>query len=101
MTNPEIYEMDLTSKEERTAAIGGTRQMMHEDEFAALAGVLVASGAVSKADMADALDALIEKLVAKARGRLEADFAVYPIEVFDRVRALAAYTSSLRQAERD
>ena len=87
-----------TNTEALRAAIGGTRQMMHADEMDALVSVLVASGAVSKDIMADAIDALIGRLVAKARGQMETDFAVFPSEVFDRVRELSALVRSLRAA---
>lgn len=86
-----------TNTAARSAALAGTRQMLHEDEFEALTGALIASGAVSKALMADALEALIEKLIAKARGEMETDYLVYPAEVFQRVRELSAQAARLRR----
>jgi hypothetical protein len=75
-------------RDARQAALAGTRQMMHEDEFEALASVLIGSGAVSKAVMCEALEALIQRLIAKARGQLATEFALYPAEIFERVREI-------------
>lgn len=80
----------------RQAALGATRQMLHEDEMAALTGVLVDAGVVSRALMAEALEALIQKLIAKARGQLASEYELYPSEIFERVRTLSAQAARLR-----
>lgn len=81
----DTIEMDAAA---RTASIGGTRQMMHEDEFAALVAVLVDCKAVPRNVMASALHGLADGLIRKARGELETDWMVYPSEAFDRARSL-------------
>ena len=74
--------------EARLASIGGTRAMIREDEFALLTALLVDCGAVPANVMAGALRGLADELVRKARGELLTDWAIYPAEVFDRVRDL-------------
>lgn len=90
------YEMFETNRDARRAALAGTRQMMHEDEFSALTGALVDAGAVPKAIMTDALEALAQKLIARARGQLASEYELYPSEIFDRVRELHRLAASLR-----
>lgn len=85
---------------EDLAAVGGTRQMMHDDELAALTNLLIESGAVPKALMIASLETLIQKLILKARGQLETSYALYPCEVFERVRELSAQVASLRAPKR-
>jgi hypothetical protein len=70
------------------AAIGGTREMMREDEFAALVAALVDCNAIPRSTMADVLIGLSDKLIARARGELASDFCLYPAELFDRARSL-------------
>lgn len=89
-----------TNLEARRAALAGTRQMLHEDEMDALTNVLVAAGAVSKEVMCEALEALIQKLIAKARGQLASEFELYPSEIFERVRTLSAQCAALRSGEK-
>lgn len=86
-----------TNLEARRAALAGTRQMMAEDEFEALTGALIRSGAVSRTLMADTLEALIEKLIAKARGEMETDYLIFPSELFQRVRDLSHQIAQLRK----
>lgn len=88
-------QIEMT-KAARQAALGATRQMLHEDEMAALTGVLVDAGVVSRALMAEALEALIQKLIAKARGQLASEYELYPSEIFERVRTLSAQAARLR-----
>lgn len=88
------------NRDAKQAALQGTRQMMAEDEFEALTGALIRSGAVSKALMCEALEALIQKLIAKARGQLASEFELYPSEIFERVRTLSAQAAALRSGDR-
>lgn len=74
--------------EARTAALGGTRQMIADAQFAALVATLVDCRAIPANVMGAMLERLAENLIAKARGELESEFAVYPAELFDRARAL-------------
>lgn len=80
---------------ERVAALAGTRQMIHEDEFAALAALLVDCGAVPRNVMAAALRRVADVQIAKARGLLESDFQIYPTELFDRARSLTAMAAAM------
>lgn len=84
------------SFEARAAAIGGTRQMIHEDEFRVLVALLVDCGAVPKQVMAIALEGLAGQLIAKAHGKLETEFVIYPAEIFDRARGLSDVAMRLR-----
>lgn len=84
------------SREARTAALAGTRQMIHADEFAALVGALIEAGAVPRPIMALALDSLADRLIRKARGEMEADFQIFPTEIFDRARELSAHAAMIR-----
>lgn len=68
--------------------MAGTRQMIHDDEFATLVALLVDCGAVPRAVMAAVLDRLADSMIAKARGELEAGSVIYPSELFDRAREL-------------
>lgn len=74
--------------EAKLAAIGGTRAMIREDEFALLTALLVDCGAVPANVMAASLRGLSSQLLRKARGELETDYALYPLELFDRAREL-------------
>ena len=70
--------------------------MLHDDEFGALTSVLIDCGAVPRAVMAEALEALIQNLIAKAKGNLATDFELYPAEIFDRVRELSQLAARLK-----
>jgi hypothetical protein len=83
----------------RLAAIGGTRQMIANDQFSVLVALLIDCGAVPRNVMAATLDQLSDRLIAKARGDLETEWAVYPAEAFDRARDLSAQAARLRRAE--
>ncbi len=74
--------------ETRLASIGGTRSMIAQDEFATLTRLLVDCGAVPANVMSVALRTLSNQLIRKARGELETDYALYPLELFDRAREL-------------
>lgn len=82
--------------EARLAAIGGTRQMIHEDSFRVLVALLVDCGAVPRGVMAKALRSLSNQMIAKARGQMESDFQIYPAELFDRARSLEATAAALQ-----
>ena len=86
------------SREARTAAIQGTRQMIAEDSFTALVDVLVDCRAVPRTVMAEALDGLANRLAAKARGELDTEFVVHRAEAFDRARDLLQQAAALRSA---
>jgi hypothetical protein len=91
------YTMQIeTSSAARAAALGATRQMIAEDSFEALTALLVTANAVPANVMADAFEALADKLIAKARGDLESGVVIYPAEAFDRARELGAQAAKLR-----
>lgn len=69
--------------------------MIHEDEFSALVALLVDCDAVPRNVMAAALRKLADVQVAKARGQLESNFAIYPAELFDRARSLSDFAARL------
>lgn len=81
----------------RTAALAGTRQMIHDDEFGALVALLVDCGAVPRNVMAVTLRRIADVQIAKARGLLETDFQVYPAELFDRARNLTAMAADVQR----
>jgi hypothetical protein len=83
------------SSESRLAAIGGTRQMIHDAEFSVLVALLVDCGAVPRCVMAQSLYGLADLLIAKARGQTKTDYLVNPAEVFDRARSLQAKAAGL------
>jgi hypothetical protein len=83
----------------RAAMIGGTRQMIAEDSFAALVALLIDCKAVPRNVMAETLQRLSDQLIAKARGQLETEWAIYPAEAFDRARDLTAQAARLRAGE--
>lgn len=87
--------------EAKLAAIGGTRAMIREDEFALLTALLVDCGAVPANVMSAALRGLADQLIRKARGELQTDWAVYPAEVFDRVRDLDRLAATLERSAAD
>lgn len=72
--------------------------MIHDDEFAALAALLVDCGAVPRNVMAATLRRIADVQIAKARGQLEAEFAIYPAELFDRARSLTAMAAKMDTA---
>lgn len=78
----------MTPMEAKFASIGGTRQMIADDQFALLVAVLVDCGAVPANVMIAGLRGLADQLIRKARGELLTDWQLYPSEVFDRVRDL-------------
>jgi hypothetical protein len=82
--------------EARLAAVGGTRQMIHEDSFRVLVALLVDCGAVPRNVMAETLRGLSSQMIAKARGQMESDFQIYPAELFDRARSLEEAAATLR-----
>jgi hypothetical protein len=82
----------------RTAALSGTRQMIHEDEFDTLVALLVDCGVVPRTVMTAVLDRLAETMIAKARGEMESDARVYPAELFDRARSLQALAAGFDRA---
>jgi hypothetical protein len=84
------------SSQARMAALGGTRQLIHEDEFCVLVALLVDCGAVPRNVMAGALQGLAGQMIAKARGEMDTDVRVYPAELFDRARSLQATAATLR-----
>lgn len=88
--------MEQTPTQARQAAIGGTRQMIHEDEFSVLVALLVDCGAVPRNVMAQTLRGLSDLMIAKARGQMESDFQIYPSEIFDRARSLGAMAAAFR-----
>lgn len=96
---PGMSNVELSSVA-RLAAIGGTRRMIANDEFSVLAALLVDCGAVPNNVMAAALDRLSDHLIAKARGEMESDYAIYPSEIFDRARELTAHATALRARAR-
>lgn len=81
--------------EAKLAAIGGTRQMIADDQFALLVAVLVDCGAVPANVMSAGLRGLADQLIRKARGELATSWEVYPAEAFDRVRDLDAMAARL------
>lgn len=81
--------------EAKLAAIGGTRAMIREDEFALLTALLVDCGAVPANVMAASLRGLSNQLLRKARGELETSWAVCQSEVAERVMDLQLLASSL------
>ena len=81
--------------EAKLAAIGGTRAMIREDEFALLTALLVDCGAVPANVMSAALRGLADGLVRKARGELLTDWQLYPAEIFERVRDLDRLAATL------
>lgn len=89
-----------TNRDARVAALGATRQMIATDSFEALTALLVTANAVPALIMADAFDALADKLIAKARGEMEADSVMFPSECFDRARELSSHAARLRAAGR-
>jgi hypothetical protein len=82
--------------EARLAAISGTRQMIADDQFAALVAALVECNAIPRDFMAAALERLADGLIAKARGQMETDWQVFSAECFDRARDLSAQAVALR-----
>ncbi|MGB3387470.1 MAG: hypothetical protein WBA88_05750 [Pseudaminobacter sp.] len=78
----------MTPMEAKFASIGGTRQMIADDQFALLVAVLVDCGAVPANVMSAALRRLADQLIRKARGELATDWVTYPAECFDRARDL-------------
>jgi hypothetical protein len=85
----------------RQAAIGGTRQMIGDDQFRMLVALLVDCGAIPRNVMAAALRGLAAGLVQKARGELATEWAVYPSEAFDRARDLDRLATQLETAAAD
>lgn len=85
-----------TSRDARTAALAGTRQMIADDQFSVLVAALVECRAVPREIMAGALERLADGLIAKARGAMETDFQLFPTELFDRARSLGAMAGALR-----
>lgn len=89
-----------TNAAARAAALAGTRQLMLDDTFEALVAALVDCNAVPRAVMAATLERLASKLIAKARGELETEWALYPSEIFERARKLDAMAARFRSATR-
>jgi hypothetical protein len=89
----------MSPVEARLATIGGTRQMIADDQFNALVALLVDCGAIPRNVMAAALRGLADGLIRKARGELETEWAVYPSEAFDRARDLDRLAHQLIAAE--
>lgn len=87
--------------EAKLAAIGGTRAMIREDEFALLTALLVDCGAVPANVMAASLRGLSSQLLRKARGELETSWAMFPAEIFDRVRDLDRLAARLETPAAD
>lgn len=87
--------------EAKLAAIGGTRQMIADDQFALLVAVLVDCGAVPANVMAASLRGLSNQLLRKARGELETSWATFPAEIFDRVRDLDRLAARLETPATD
>jgi hypothetical protein len=85
----------------RQAAIGGTRQMIGDDQFSMLVALLVDCGAVPRNVMAAALRGLATGLVQKARGELETGWSLYPAECFDRARGLDRLAAELETTAAD
>jgi hypothetical protein len=86
----------VTALEARQAAIGGTRQMIADDQFNVLVALLIDCGVVPANVMAATLDRLATQMIAKARDQLETDWQVYPAELFDRARDLSGHATALR-----
>jgi hypothetical protein len=86
----------MQNADARAAMIGGTRQMIAEDSFSALVALLINCKAVPRNVMAETLQNLSDQLIAKARGQLETEWALYPAEIFDRARSLTAKAAELR-----
>lgn len=80
------------------AALAGTREMIREDEFGALVAALVDCNAIPKNVMAITLSRLADGMIAKARGELETEWAIYPSELFERARKLDGMAAALRGA---
>lgn len=91
----------MSAREARQAAIGGTRAMLREDEFALLTALLVDCGAVPRNVMTAAIRGLATGLVQKARGELETEWSLYPAEAFDRARDLDRLAAQLETAAAD
>ena len=85
------------SLEARRAALAGTREMIRQDEFSALVTALVAANAVPCSVMEATLRTLADGLIAKARDQMEADFQIYPAELFDRAMSLTALAARLHR----
>lgn len=83
------------SFEARQAAIGGTRHMIHEDEFSALVALLVDCGAVPRNVMAGTLRRLAEMHSAKARLEQSCGYLIHSGELFARAQLLREYSSRL------
>lgn len=90
------YTMLEMNRDARAAALGATRQMIADDSFAALTALLVTTGAIPAVMMAATLDSLADQLIAKARGEMEADRLLFPTELFDAARSLAARAAAIR-----
>lgn len=82
----------------RQAAIGGTRQMIADDQFGMLVALLVDCGTIPRNVMASALRGLATGLVQKARGELQTEWSLYPAECFDRARDLDRLAAQLETA---
>jgi hypothetical protein len=78
---------DVLSLESRLAALGGTRQMIADDQFAMLVNLLVDCGAVKADVMAAALRNLANGLRRKAQDD-SGEWEIDPSEVYDRARRL-------------
>lgn len=83
---------------EQRAALSGTREMIREDEFGALVAALVDCNAIPKNVMAITLSRLADGMIAKARGELETEWAIYPAELFDRAQKLDRLAARIRGA---
>lgn len=86
----------MQNADKTRAAIAGTREMIREDEFGALVAALVDCNAVPKNVMAITLARLADGMIAKARGELETEWAIYPVELFDRAKKLDGLAAALR-----
>lgn len=85
-----------TTKEARSAALAGTRQLIADDSFDALVSVLTTANAIPDSLMASTLEKLADAMIAKARGEMESDWQVYPAEVLSRAKALGETAARLR-----
>lgn len=94
---PDYMKLEMSSAA-RVASLGATRQMIADDSFAALVSALVDCKAVPRNVMSAVLYRLADRLIAKARGEMECDVTVFPTELFDRARGLAAMAAVLRAA---
>lgn len=84
------------TREDRLAAISGTRQMIAEASFDALVELLIEAGAVPTHMAADALHCLAQRLEREASGETDTDWMVVPAECLERAQSLTAQADALR-----